>query len=441
MAPKLYISDATLKRAAFSTEAKGYRVSDTKLGGFFVHVGLDTKSFRLQVDVPDPNSDKKRKRRTLGFTLGKWPATKADEAREQAQEILRRRDRGEPLTGPTDAITLLQAWESYKTLLVKKQRSPATIAGYHDIVERCLKTMHHQPLREITRQDAIDLHTEITTKGAPVSAKPRMRKDGTPVRRRVKPAKAFANGVMRVAHAIYNHAAKDLEKPLAALNPFRGRNLHNTVKRREIKLDETSLPAWFNQLIAIESPIWREWYMLCLLTGLRRRTVEPMRLKDLHFDKGYIEIPSPKGGTDRAFHVPISVAMRHSLERARRAGEALRSERRCSPWVFPSDRSKSGHVVEPKSQDIETTPHDLRRLFILFATGAGVIKTHRQVLANHRVARDVHEEYMSVPAMFEQLRDAQEKVSAYILRHIGKDVDAELERLLVRDLTPKQAAA
>ena len=44
----------------------------------------------------------------------------------------------------------------------------------------------------------------------------------------------MANGVMRVGHAIFNHAAKDLEtRGLPMLNPFRLRNLANKETPRQ----------------------------------------------------------------------------------------------------------------------------------------------------------------------------------------------------------------
>ena len=74
-------------------------------------------------------------------------------------------------------------------------------------------------------------------------------------------------------------------------------------------------------------------------------------MADVHFEKGYIEIPKPKGGKERAFRVPISKPMRRSLERAIKAGAPFRDRfPHCEPWVFPSAASRSGHVTEPASQ-------------------------------------------------------------------------------------------
>ena len=126
----------------------------------------------------------------------------------------KRRDRGEALEGPADA-TFLKAWDSYLLLLRKKARSEGTIKDYTDKVVRCLTPLHHKALASITRADASKVHADITEAGHPY----------------------MANGVMRVGHAVYAHAAKDLEWALPGLNPFRGRNLHNKETPRESALN------------------------------------------------------------------------------------------------------------------------------------------------------------------------------------------------------------
>ena len=39
-------------------------------------------------------------------------------------------------------------------------------------------------------------------------------------------------------------------------------------------------------------------------------------------------------------------------------------------------------------------------------------RTFSRILMNHKIGGDVHDEYMTVPAMFDQLRTAQERLSA-----------------------------
>jgi hypothetical protein len=52
---------------------------------------------------------------------------------------------------------------------------------------------------------------------------------------------------------------------------------------------------------------------------------------------------------------------------------------------------------------------------------------------NHKISKDVHESYMTLGAMFDQLREASEAVSAFILRHL-RGAEKQLERRLREQL-------
>lgn len=438
----MYLSDASIKRTPFAKGAEGYRIVDSDLPGLFLHVGRDFKSIRLKIEVEG---------KTKGFSW-LWPDVPADEAREKAEEYRRRRNRGEPLEGPTNAVTLLEAWQGrhtrgsepwlgYKKQMETNNRSAGTIKLYDYLVMHVLKPLHQRPLRAISRDEVQNLHSKIKDAGVPV----RERADGTKNKRKPRPTLYVANAAMRVARALYNFVAdKELKQPesvrvpLPVYNPFRStRNdiLLTKESVREVEFNEDNLPQWFEQLKALPNPIWREFFFLTMLTGLRRRTVDRIRLDEISGD--HIHIPTPKGGEQRAFDLPISKPMRRSIERAIRAGASLRGIfPRCEPWLFPSDRSEDGHVAEPKSQDIGTAPHDLRHTFRLFAANAGVAELHSEVLMNHSTGRKVHNRYAGIKAMDPALVAAQERISAYILEHMGKGVERTLEQLLERDLRP-----
>ena len=48
---------------------------------------------------------------------------------------------------------------------------------------------------------------------------------------------------------------------------------------------------------------------------------------------------------------------------------------------------------------------------------------------NHQVSRDVTDSYLSTPALFDQLREAQRTVTELIVRSAGQDPDRKLTRL------------
>ena len=174
----------------------------------------------------------------------------------------------------------------------------------------------------------------------------------------------------------------------------------------------------------------RELWLMTALTGLRRRDVCTLRWEQVNLKEAYIEIPAPKGGEEKAFRCPLTPPMVRSLERVRRAGRVLCDSDRCQPWVFPSVSSKSGHVEEVKNRNLKHSPHALRHSFRGFCAGAKVSTVHSRLLMNHKISKDVHESYMTLGAMFDQLREASEAVSAYILKHLPKGAEKQLTRRL-----------
>lgn len=94
-----------------------------------------------------------------------------------------------PASLPTHGVTLRQAWARYLTAhLERKERSPATIKGYADHVERVLS-------------DWLDLPLQVLGENPVMVAErhDRMSNDNGP---------SAANGAMRTLRAIYNHARK-----------------------------------------------------------------------------------------------------------------------------------------------------------------------------------------------------------------------------------------
>jgi integrase len=207
---------------------------------------------------------------------------------------------------------------------------------------------------------------------------------------------------------------------LKPLNPFRSYNLHNPEKPRQTGMSERDLPAWFRAVLALDNPVMREFNVLALLTGLRRRDMTTMRWENVQ--KGHIGIPQPKNG--RPSRIPISPPIARSLRRLRDIGKVLPED--CHQWVFPSPNSKSGHVEEPKNKILNKSPHALRHTFRGMCAGAKISTIHSKLLMLHAVGQDVHDEYMTTDAMFEQLAKASADVSTYIMRHLPKNAEKHL---------------
>ena len=408
------LTDESVAALPYARGARGvYIARDKEISGFRCVVNRNSKRLVYQGELREGG-----KRHAVYKRLGDPAHVKVDEARARALEELARLAR---LTD-SDAkagITFKQAWddpdEGYKARLAKKNRSERTIADYQQKFTAHLEpTFGKVALRDITRSDVTRLHTRLTADVGPYAA----------------------NGVCRVGNAIYRHAVLGMEVAgLNPLNPFRAHDLYNSEKPRQTGISERALPGWFAQVLKLDNPVMREYWLMTALTGLRRRDVCGLRWDHVNLKERYVEIPSPKGGKDRAFKCPLSPPMIRSLERVRRVGKVMCDTEECHPWVFPSVTSSSGHVEEVKNKNLDKSPHALRHSFRAFCAGAKVSTVHSRLLMNHKISKDVHESYMTLGAMFDQLRDASEVVSAYILRHFPKGAEKQLERRLREQLS------
>jgi integrase len=411
------LTDESVAALPFASGTSGvYVVRDSETTGFRCIINRNSKRLVYQGELREAG-----KRRTVYKRLGDPEHVKVAEARARALEEMARLTR---LTDP-DAkagTTFGQAWddpiEGYKAGLAKHERSDRTITDYQQKFTAHLEpTFGKVALRDITRSDVVRLHKRLTDEGHPYAA----------------------NSTCRVGHAIYRHAALGLEVPgLNPLNPFRAYKLFNKEEARQTGMSERDLSGWFGKVVAMDNPVMRELWVMTMLTGLRRNDLCTMQWANVNLDESYVEIPSPKGGEARAFRCPLTPPMIKSLERVRRAGKSQCDTEQCKPWIFPSTASKTGHIVEPKNKTLGTSPHALRHSFRGFCEGAKVSTVHSKLLMNHKISKEVHDSYMTMGAMFDQLREASESVSTYILKHLPKGAERDLERRLREQLKPRQ---
>lgn len=407
---RLVLTDEAVKALPFAKGGRGYVAYDTKLDGLRCVVGQKSKLLVLQTERRDLGG----RRRSIYKRLGDPQFISLDTARAHALEELARQAR---VTKPEAKArsTFGEAWHGYRAQLNKKKRSDRTITDYQQKFAKHLAPVFDKvALADIARSDVTRLHSRLTEDVGPYAA----------------------NGVCRLGHAIYRFAVLEMEVPdLKPLNPFRSYNLHNPEQARQTGMPERDLPAWFRKIVALDNPALREFYLFALLTGLRRRTLTAMPWANVK--KAYVEIPYSKN--NRPSRVPITPPMARSLQRLRRLGKMLPA--RCHEWVFPSPISKSGHLEEPKNSTLDRSPHALRHTFRGMCAGAKISTVHSKLLMLHAVDREVHDEYMTTDAMFDQLAKASAEVSTYILRHLPRDAEKQLtaRRRIGREPTPTEA--
>ena len=281
-------------------------------------------------------------------------------------------------------MTLAEALDQY--LNMPKSRSAKTLDEYRGAVRRHLSDWLSRPLSEITRAEVRERHHRIGRTAGSYAA----------------------NGTMRVFRAVWNRAMKQMEElpicPTINVDWYPER-------RRQAPIDPKELPAWYQKVMALTNPVRRDYYLILLLTGLRREDAATIRWEDL--ENGTLHRPSPKGGTERAFTLPLSGYALEILRARRKDNEKFFPG---SSWVFPA-KSRSGHIAEPKEKDLPS-PHRLRDTYTTAANAVGLSIYDIEVLTNHRPAKS------SVTAGYvrqdvEHLRRCQQAITDYLLGQIG----------------------
>lgn len=392
-------SDKTILALPYAASGQ-YMVRDAELAGFYLVVGKRKKTFVAQAEYWS-NGERHGKR----LALGAAGELSAREARIKAKETLAKIARGDvyreeiaaqaaavAVEAPTASteVTLRQAWLRYRTAhMERKGRSPATIAGYADHVQRLLADWLDEPLRALGENPAMvaERHDRMSTENGPCAA----------------------NGSMRTLRAIYNHARKS-HRELPPENPTLAVDW-NTEKRRDTAMGADDLPGWFRQAKLMRHPVRREFHLFTLLSGSRPGALLQARLEHLKLRERTLHIPRPKGGANRAFDIPLSRPMIRCLIRAIRASRMLFPEQ-AAEWIFAGD-SVDGHMVEHKESRtvLAKWGNDLRQTYRTMGQVAGLSEIDMHLLMNHSLP-GVNAGYITRAKLISgHLRAAQEKLS------------------------------
>jgi integrase len=156
---------------------------------------------------------------------------------------------------------------------------------------------------------------------------------------------------------------------------FKGSNPTQYVKKfKEISRDRflqaNELPL-FLKAVDEEEPLFRDFFYILLLTGQRKTNVLEMQWKDISFEYKYWKIPETKNGEPLV--VPLVEGAIDILKERKIKSKNL-------VWVFESETSASGRLVDPKKawyrilkrsgiEDLRM--HDLRRTMGSYQTILG----------------------------------------------------------------------
>lgn len=379
---KSKITQALVERSPTPERGKSVLYADTEMRGFYLIVTPTKRSFYVQSLVNG---------RQVRTKLGDHPAMDAKQARDAARHTLVGMRGGtnpnaERRKAKARGITLREALELH---LAAKQLAERTKDGYRYNLEQYVEDWLDRTLDDLgsDRSAVRERHRRITDRhGGP-----------------------SADNVFRIFRAVYNRGLR--EHPELPPNPCGNVDYHG-LRRRKVDANADRLSAWGEAVLKLH-PVRRDLHLFMMLTGMRRGAACESKTSDLHLGARRLHVPKPKGGSARAFDLPLSGPLADLL--GHRLAENPKVQRK-SPWIFPAD-SESGHVAEVAQHELDgLTGHALRHTFATLAVQSGVPLLELKYLLNH-AASNVTMGYIHVGV--EHLRKHQETASRYILEQLG----------------------
>jgi len=349
-------------------------------------------------------------RRRLGdkakrVTLGQYPSMSIEQARNSARKkLLSISDGVDPNARKKADIARLVTLRECLNEYIKSRTAlkESTAKDYRSSLENYLSDWLDKPLLNITRDNVECKHKEIGEK--------------SPSR---------ANKIMRVLRAIFEYAHGKYEdengEPLILHNPvkrlsqakawFKESRRSTYIKAAEIKPwyeAVSSAPEW---LASRDAEGMRDYLLLVLFTGLRRREASSLTWDEVDLQDKTITIVDTKNGHPHLLPLPSLMfdllKRRHAITKGQL-------------YVFPSSSGK-GCLTEPKKGIVKVrdksgvyfTLHDLRRTFITTAESLGIRDYTLKRLLNHRSGGDVTDGYIITDV--ERLREPMQQIEDRLL--------------------------
>jgi integrase len=327
-------------------------VWDTANPGFGLLLSKDRASFVAQGKLHGRSI-----RRVVGPVGLYTPQTALERANELRRQLYEGKDPAEEARRLKNSrMTLRQARDRHVELMRLKECSERSTGTLISDTDRHLAHWLNRDVRAITEAEVRELVEGLVKKAGKYQAH-----------------RTFAQ-----LRAIYNTAIDEIgvhnDPPPNPASRAAGKVLPKTQRKRS-PIPWAQLPAWDASVRELPNPIVADFLRFVLYTGLRRADAACVRWDEIDGTEWTIHRPRPKGGVDRAFTVPVSNTVIEILERRRQQNPA-------SPWVFPANRSASGHIEEPPSV-LGHSCHRLRDTFTTAALEAKVDWVAIKVLTNH----------------------------------------------------------
>lgn len=310
---------------------------DTVLPGFGLRATKTTKTFFAEGSVK--GSGRKR------YTIGRYGLITPEQGRSEARQVLARMARGEdPDANKGGVRTLAEVWEDVKGIRTSgqgKQLKKKTLDGYTWIIDVVFADDYkHKPIKYFTEQKIRELHKQFTLERGPTIANNAM---------------AWLRMLFNVAIWFYSDM-REMRNPVESLGQ---QGLWNPKRRRRGYIPTDRIATWVAKAELLDG-VQRGAILMLLFLGIRRE--ECYNLKKTDITEAGIVVRDTKNGIQHT--APMGPYLWARIE------PLLKSE---GPWLFPSNRSKTGHIVDCRKAlavlGEKVSPHDLRRTFVSALNG------------------------------------------------------------------------
>ncbi len=367
---------------------------DSGLKGF----GLRVTAHGVKAFVVDGYPSGKRRR----LTVGRYGPLTPEQARDRAKRLL---------LDMKDGIDPVVERERQRLRSLTLRSVVADYVGAREIKPRTIYDVERifyrngfadwldEPLRALTPDRVRRRHAELG-----------------------KRSKAQANQAMRYLRAVFNFAiasyTDDNGEPLLAYNPVavlsRTRSWYR-VSRRQTVIQRHQLLPWFDAVVDLANETARDFFLLTVLTGLRRSEGLGLTWDRVDLEGGTLTIADTKAY--RRHTLPLTDFLLDLLTR-RKAETPLDC-----PWVFADSRGRNLQNLRFALEQVERVStvsfcvHDLRRTFATVADSLDIPAYALKRLLNHSTGSDVTAGY--IIADVERLRVPMQKITDYFLKAGG----------------------
>ena len=304
------------------------------------------------------------------LTLGSLKVLSLAQARDRARDALRDvtdgSDPGLEKRADRSAETVAALVDRYLTDYAKL-RKRSWKEDERILTTEVLPRWRHRAVREITRDDVLDLLDGIVARGA-----------GT-----------MANRTLAVIRKMFNVAIAGRSRPIDH-NPAAHVPAPAAETSRDRVLTEAEIRAFWTACDALDAPM-AAFYRLRLLTAQRGIEVASLRWQDIDLHGGWWTVPAGVSKNKLAHRVPLSPTALRLLKALRATADTalaarLKRDPKATPAVYVLDgaRGKRQQAEAAATFGVEDfRGHDLRRTAASLMAGGGVPRLHIAKVLNH----------------------------------------------------------